>query len=192
MWSLVTGVLALGPVAVVLGIVALRRITSRGTRGRGLAVAGLVLGSVSTLALVGTVVGLVLTAQATRALPADVTSARDARAVQLVTGNCVEELPDDGPVDTVRVVPCAEPHAAQVVTQFDFERDAVWPGQAAAHARVARACVLDDAEREAGALAVTWAPTEQGWAGGDRRGLCLAVVDGTVTGSLLDGSASLS
>ena len=62
----------------------------------------------------------VLTAMATRPLPADVPAARDARAQQLVTGNCVLSLPDDGPVDTVRVVPCAEPHEAQVVTEFTF------------------------------------------------------------------------
>ena len=192
MWSLVTGLLGLGPVALVLGVVALRRIGRRRTRGRGLAVAGAVLGILETVALivVGTV--LVLTALATRPLPADVPAARDAHAQQLVTGNCLATVPDDGPVDSVRVVPCADPHEAQVVTEYTFAADAVWPGQQAADARVARACVLDDAEVTGGVRTVTWSPTERSWADGDRLGLCLAVVDGgKVTGSFLDGTATL-
>jgi hypothetical protein len=192
-WSLVTGILGLGPVALVLAIVALRRIASRHTRGRGLAIAGGILGVLGTIALavVGTV--LVLTALAGRALPADVPAARDAHAQQLVTGNCLATIPDDGSVDTVRVVPCAQSHEAQVITEYSFAENAVWPGQQSADARVARACVLDDTEITAGVRTVTWSPTERSWAGGDRIGLCLAVVDGGgVTGSFLDGSANLS
>ena len=142
-WSLVLGILGLGPAALVLAAVAFRRLASRHTRGRGLAIAGAVLGAVGTIALVVGVTIAVLTTLATRPLPADVPAARDARAQQLVTGNCVLSVPDDGPVDTVRVVPCADPHEAQVVTEFTFATDAVWPGQQSADARVARACVLD-------------------------------------------------
>ncbi len=192
MWSLVTGLLALGPVALVLAVVALRRITARGTRGRGLAIAGGVLGVVGTLAVAAVVTVAVLTASATRPLPADVPAARSAHAQQLVTGSCLAAVPDDGPVDRVRVLPCAQPHAAQVITEFTFADDAVWPGQQAADARVARACVLDDSELTAGVRTVTWAPSERSWQDGDRVGLCLAVVDGGgVTGSFLDGTAQL-
>jgi hypothetical protein len=191
-WSLVTGVVGLGPVALVLAIVALRRVAARHTRGRGLAIAGAVLGVLGTVALVVGVTVAVLTALASRPLPADVATARDARAQQLVTGNCLAVLPADGQVRSVRVVPCADPHEAQVVTEFSFAANAVWPGQQAADARVARACVLDDAEIAAGVRTVTWAPTEASWSRGDRIGLCLAVVDGGgVTGSFLDGSADL-
>ncbi|GEK22416.1 DUF4190 domain-containing protein [Cellulomonas xylanilytica] len=191
-WSLVTGVLGLGPVALGLAVVAFRRIATRHTRGRGLAIAGAVLGTLGTIALVVGVTVAVLTVMASRPLPTDVPAPRDARAQQLVTGNCVLSLPDDGPVDTVRVVPCAEPHEAQVVTEFTFAPAAVWPGQQAADARVARACVLDAEEIDAGVRTVTWSPTERSWARGDRVGLCLAVVDGGgVTGSFLDRTAEL-
>nr|WP_082495003.1 DUF4190 domain-containing protein [Cellulomonas sp. Leaf334] len=191
-WSLVTGILGLGPVALALAVVAFRRIASRRTRGRGLAIAGAVLGVVGTVALVVGVTVAVLTVMATRPLPADVPAARDARAQQLVTGNCVLTVPDDGPVDTVRVVPCAEPHEAQVVTEFTFAPDAVWPGQQSADARVARACVLDADEVAAGVRTVTWSPTERSWADGDRVGLCLAVLDGGgITGSFLDRTAQV-
>ena len=192
-WSLVAGILLVGPVAVVLAVLALRRIGRRATRGRGLAIGGLVLGAITTVALLAAVVVGVLTWTGTRPLPSDVDSARGAHAQQLVTGNCLASLPADGRVDAVRVVPCAEPHAAQVVTVYEFLQESVWPGQRAADARVARSCVLDQAELDAGVTAVTWAPTEQSWARGDRIGLCLAVVDGAgITGSFLDDSAQIS
>lgn len=130
------------------------------------------------------------TALRSRPLPPDVTQATDAYAVQLVAGSCLAALPPDGVVDRVRVVPCAQEHAAQVVAEFAFDPAAVWPGQEAAHARVARACVLRDDEVEAGVAVVTWAPSEQSWSDGDRTGLCLAVPPAAVTGSFVDGTAT--
>ncbi|MGY4644736.1 DUF4190 domain-containing protein [Cellulomonas sp. URHB0016] len=193
MLSLVAGVVLLGPVALVLGIVALRRTAVRGTRGRGLAIAGVVLGVVGTVALAAGVTVAVLTASQQRPLPADVAEARTAHVAQLVTGSCLDALPSGESVESVRVVPCAEPHAAQVVTDYEFASDAVWPGQDAADARVARACVLDADEVAEGVRAVSWAPTESGWRRGDRQGLCLAVLDdGQVSGSFLDGSATVT
>jgi hypothetical protein len=189
--ALVTGVLGLGPVAVVLGLLGVRRTRpagaagSRGTRGRGLAVAGTVLGAVGTLAWAGLAAIGIGTAVASRPLPADLAEPVDARAVQLVTGSCVAELPPDGAVDRVRVVPCDVEHAAQVVTAYDFPADTPWPGQAEVTARVQGACTLSDAEREQGLRMVAWAPTEASWSRGDRTGLCLAVPPQPVTGSLL-------
>ncbi|MGV8977093.1 MAG: DUF4190 domain-containing protein [Cellulomonas sp.] len=190
--SVVTGALALGPVAGVLGVLALRRIGSRGTRGRGLARTGLALGVVGTLALVAVLVGATLTARNQHPLPADVAAPRQAHARQLVTGSCLDPLPTAGEVDTVRVVPCSGPHAAQVVTEYAFDDAAVWPGQAAADARVAASCGLTPTERDAGVRAVSWAPTEDSWRHGDRLGLCLATTDaGQLTGSFLDGTVHL-
>ncbi len=187
--ALVTGVLALGPVALVLGLVALPRTRPGRLRGRGLAVAGVVLGALGTLAWAALAAVGVATAAATRPLPADVPEPVTARAVQVVTGNCLAALPDDGEVDRVEVVPCAEPHAAQAVTAYEFGPDAAWPGAAQAAATVAAACDLTAAERESGLRAVAWAPTERSWAAGDRAGLCLAVLPEPARGSLLDGSA---
>ncbi|MFI2754058.1 DUF4190 domain-containing protein [Cellulomonas sp. P22] len=187
--ALITGLLLLGPVALALGLVALRRTRRRGTRGRGLAVAGLVLGGLGTLGLVAGGVVAVQVAEATRPLPGDVTAPRQAHALQLVTGSCLDPLPASGDVDVVSVVPCADPHAAQVLTQYRFDADAVWPGQAHADARVAEACQLSALEEAAGVRALTWAPTETSWERGDRTGLCLATVEGGgLTGSFLDGS----
>lgn len=171
--SLVTALVGLGLVAVGLGIAALVRIGRNGSRGRGLAIAGIVIGAVGAVVVIVLGAVAVTAVLGSRPLAADVDSPREVRARQLVTGNCLDPLPDDGEVDTVRVVPCADPHAAQVISQYEFGSDAVWPGQAAADRRVATACQISPAETEAGLTAVTWAPTEQSWENGDRTGLCL-------------------
>lgn len=147
-------------------------------------------GAVIVLVVAAAVGTRAVTAARSRPLPADVTAPTSAHVVQLVTGSCVAALPADGEVARVDVVPCAQPHAAQVVAQYVFDPAAVWPGQAGADARVARACVLSEDEQAAGVRVVTWAPTEQGWGRGDRTGLCLAVPPSPVTGSFLDGSAT--
>ena len=141
---------------------------------------------VAALAVVGT---RTVTAARSAPLPSDVATATRAYAAQLVAGSCLQDLPADGEVDHVDVVPCAQPHAAQVVAQYAFDPAAVWPGQDGAHARVRRACVLSDEEAAAGVRTVTWAPTDTGWSRGDRTGLCLAVPPAPVTGSFLDGTA---
>lgn len=153
-------------------------------------VAAAAVGGVLVLVLAGVLTAGVVTAARSRPLPPDVGAPTSAYAAQVVTGTCLASLPGDGTVDRVPVVPCAEPHAAQVVAQFAFARDAVWPGLDGAHARVARACVLSDEEVAAGVRVVTWAPTAAGWRRGDRTGLCLAVPPGPVTGSYVDGTAT--
>ena len=131
-------------------------------------------------------VGLFLNTRLASPLPADVSSARNASAVQLVTGHCLAELPDHGDVATVRIVPCAEEHAAEVYSQYSFADDAVWPGQDAAHVRAAGTCQLSAALVEAGATAVTWAPSPSPGQRGDRTGLCVVVLPAPSSGSVLD------
>jgi len=191
--SLVTAVVGLGPVGVGLGIAALVRIGRHRTRGRGLAIAGIAVGAVWTLVAIAVAAVAVGTALAARPLPSDVPAPQDAHAIQLVTGNCLDRLRADGELDVVHVVPCAEPHAAQVISQYAFAPDAVWPGQAGADRRVAVGCELSAAESEAGLSPVTWAPTEQSWSREDRTGLCLVHLadDAPITGSLLDGTADV-
>lgn len=110
---------------------------------------------------------------------------RTANARQVGVGHCIETLPDDGDVRSVRLVPCDTPHEAEVVGEIDL--GPTWPGQAEADRRVAAACRMSTAEQERGLVPVTWRPTEQSWRQGDRTGLCLAVdgpaVDGPAGGS---------
>ncbi|MGW6003715.1 septum formation family protein [Oerskovia enterophila] len=183
-----TGLL-LGPVGVGVGAAALARIRRNRTRGVGLAWAGIALGLATTLTAIAVGVALLLGGAATRALPADVSAPQDAHARQLVLGNCLADLPDDGPVSTLRVVPCAEPHEAQVVARTDFSADSLWPGQGDVESRVSRVCVpavLADDVDPAGIELSIWTPSEESWAEGDRTGLCLAATPVLTEGSLID------
>jgi len=187
--SLVTAVVGLGVVGIGLGIGALARQRRHGFRGRGLALAGIVVGSAWTVVVIVIAVLAVLVNNGSRPLEPDVASARDANAIQLVAGNCLDPLPADGDLAVVHVVPCHDLHAAQVVSEFAFAPDAVWPGQAAADRRVALACEVSAADTAAGLVPVAWAPTASSWADGDRTGLCLLHrADGTrLTGTLVGG-----
>ncbi|MBD5785146.1 DUF4190 domain-containing protein [Cellulosimicrobium terreum] len=165
----------LGPVGIGLGAAALSRVRTNRSRGRGLAVAGMVVGAVVTLAWgVGAAVWWQAD-QASTPLAGDVSEPATVDARRLVVGSCLDELPPDGEVSSVRVVPCADEHRAQVVARTDFGAGEVWPGQDAADARVARVCgpeVLGEDPPDDVEL-VVWSPTEASWGAGDRTGLCL-------------------
>lgn len=189
--SFVTATIGLGLVGIGLGAAALVRIRRGRTTGRHLAVAGIAIGVVWTVVQAVVVTSLLTQWLATRPLALDVAEPRPVLASRLVTGHCLSRLPPDGEVGRVEVVPCERRHAAEVISQYRFAPDAVWPGQQGADARIARACQLTPAEVAAGVGLVTWAPTARSWDDGDRTGLCVAHRDGGLTGSLLDGSADL-
>lgn len=137
-------------------------------------------------ALVGGVLGARYWAD-TRPL-GDVQGRVSAAPRQLDAGHCIAELPSDGPLGRVPVVPCDQPHEAEVVGVHTYDDD-VWPGQGAVGREAAAACEMDTAQEEAGARAVVWAPGEVAWGQGDRESLCLAwTPDGAVVGSWADGT----
>ncbi|WP_241744195.1 DUF4190 domain-containing protein [Cellulosimicrobium arenosum] len=177
----------LGPVGIGLGGAALSRVRAHRTRGRGLAIAGMVTGAVVTVAWAA---GAALWWQADRAstpLAGDVEAPVTVAATRLVVGSCLAELPPDGEVSQVRVVPCADEHRAQVVARTDFGADEVWHGQEGVSARVAKVCTPGVLGPDApdGVDLVVWAPTDASWSGGDRTGLCLAGGDEPLPADLL-------
>jgi hypothetical protein len=149
--ALATGVVGLGPVPIVLGAVGAGRTAGRRRRGRWMAWVGVALGVASTLAW--TVLGIVVWALL-RPLPADVSAPRFATPQQLVVGNCIQTLPSDGEVWVVRVVPCADGHAAKVVVRQELTNPPT--GQTRLDAAAAEVCA--DVPTNGGRL-VVWAPT---------------------------------
>jgi hypothetical protein len=106
---------------------------------------------------------------------------------QVTVGHCMAELPRDGSVARVRLVPCAEPHEAEVVGVLALG-PGPWPGQESVEAQVERWCEMDTAQQEAGFTAVAWTPSARGWAQGDTQGVCIAWFEGGgVTGSWAEG-----
>ncbi|MFI2105049.1 septum formation family protein [Isoptericola sp. NPDC019693] len=144
-------------------------------------VAGRAALAVVALAVVGGAVAAGVTTareRATTPVPAAVAQARDVNAVQLVLGSCLRDVPP-GDVGRVTVVPCTDEHVAQVVGRTDSATGAVWPGHDALVRKASADCgpgLLGAAGREAEGLSfVVLVPSEDGWAAGDRTGLCLAV-----------------
>ena len=146
---------------------------------------GTVLALVGGVLVIGLVAGLVTAARYfldIRPL-GDVDAPRSATTRQLAPGHCLDPLPVDGEVVRVTVVPCDEPHEAEVVGVLALRGDD-WLGQDEVDDLVTAYCEMDTAQRKAGFQPVVWSPSEAGWGQGDRRGLCLAWLDGgAATGS---------
>lgn len=142
-------------------------------------------GAVVALVVAGIGVG-VLTWHKTRPI-GTVTSPTTVSARQLTTGHCLAALPSDGDVGSVRLVPCAQPHVAEVVGARDLD-GTNWPGWSRVSQQLTAWCEMDTQQRSLGLRPVVWGPTEQGWGEGDRSGLCLAwSPDGALRGSFVEG-----
>ncbi len=109
--------------------------------------------------------------------PAAVTETGDLDPLAVVPGMCLEDVGDDGPVGGTSVVPCDEPHKAEVFTSFVYTA-AKYPGDSDTIDEALSTC----ATRLEGLLPqdaswVAWAPSEASWARGDRTAMCVAVFE---------------
>jgi Septum formation/Domain of unknown function (DUF4190) len=179
--AFVLGVLGSGCLlGLVFGVIALVQAKARGQRGRGLAIAGIVL---SILWVAG---GVALVA-----LSVDVARDTVAEANDVKVGDCVQDAPDvDRAVIDLTVVPCAQPHQAEVV-QVIMVPDSDFPGEAALARRAQDECprALADyspsAARDQSVRLLYTYPRQATWVLGDRQITCLAVHAGApVTGSI--------
>ena len=121
----------------------------------------------------------------------EITGATTATTQQVKTGYCIRDLPADGSVSEVTLVPCGDPHEAQVVGTHVLD-DGDWPGQDAVDAEVTEWCEMSRSATSLGFQRVVWAPSEESWGQGDRRGLCIAWYEpGGATGSFADGDVEV-
>ncbi|MFJ9441099.1 DUF4190 domain-containing protein [Kitasatospora sp. NPDC101235] len=187
--SLVTGLLLVAPVALVFGILALVQINRRKERGSGMAVTGLVLGTIGTVLL-----ALALGA-------ADFSSARAGRYGQapkapagsvhwsdLKAGDCYDS-PEGGStaggdgdetVYWVHRVACAEPHHGEVAGTAELpDGNGPYPGESEVRASAGRLCrtvldgyALDQWVVPDGMDDVYLYPTARNWASGARYVTC--------------------
>lgn len=130
-------------------------------------------------------------------LPADV-GAEGARVsvAALEPGSCLEGVPDSGPVNAARVLPCGEPHGAEVVASYRIGGEE-WPGDDAARDAVLGHCgtVIQPASGEQamfratdwsdGVRWVAWIPDEASWSDGQRSGLCVVHREQGLVGSFV-------
>ncbi len=187
--AFVLSLLALGPISIVLAILALRRIRRSGQRGRGLAVAATILSALGVLFWAGVVAVSVFAVnriQVARDGQGVVNRAGLISASQLQVGDCLTNW-DVGVVSLVGVTPCREPHHAQVFTEQVLPPGA-YPGEQAVIASADKLCTDQAAGRNwdglPGDARVSYLyPRSDGWASGDRHVTCLVVTSASVTGS---------
>ncbi|WP_444663334.1 DUF4190 domain-containing protein [Cellulomonas sp. CW35] len=164
----------LGLVGLGLGVAALRATRAKGTRGRGLARAAVVVGAVGALVALGATAAVVVAVQRSRPIATDVSGPVTTTVNRLDAGHCVRDLPSDGPVSEIVVVPCGDKHEAEVRARVTVRSQQPWPGQTRVDELVRQACELDEHYARTGEpLDVVWSPDESGWNGGDRLGLCV-------------------
>ena len=98
-------------------------------------------------------------------------------AARVVQGMCLSNVGADGNVDDVEVVNCDQPHRAEIFTKMTFDL-ARHPGVDEVNSQALDYCGdrLEGLLPE-GASWVTWTPSQQSWARGDRVALCIAVFD---------------
>ncbi|MFC6567026.1 DUF4190 domain-containing protein [Actinoplanes utahensis] len=107
------------------GIAALVQIKRRPQKGRGMAIAGVVISSLTLVVTIAIVTTLIVDESRDRA--AGIT---DVEATALKRGDCIREFDESTTVYDMPVVPCTQPHAAEVYHVFTLP-SGPFPGEPA-------------------------------------------------------------
>ena len=168
-----------GLLSLIFGLIALRQIKRNGGRGRGLAIAGIVISCLWFLAIAGGVVYAIAT-DADRNASGQITSGGRVSVTDLKVGDCVNDIEEDKQVLSLPAVPCAQPHDAEVFAIFELT-GSTFPGEAEVVSQVEPKC-SDRLEQYAPAALndpsielYYFAPNETSWRRGDREVVCIAV-----------------
>jgi hypothetical protein len=191
--ALVLGILPAcgGILGIIFGILSLNRIAGTAKQGRKMAIAGIVCGSLwLVLIVVGVIASLALGPD--RDHTGVVTSSGDVDATDLHIGDCARNAPA-GETTTVHVVPCSQPHGAEVYAEFTLEGDG-YPGSdqvdrfalGGCRSRVA-AYVGPEPAQDYDLYYLV--PTTDTWAQGDRSVTCLL---GGPNGAKLTGTVRIA
>ncbi|MEU8226982.1 DUF4190 domain-containing protein [Kribbella sp. NPDC048915] len=180
--GLVIGISA--PVAIGLGIAALVQIKRRGQEGRGMAITGLVIGSVLTLlygaiilfiVAIGSTVDDEYDASGSGSTPTMPSSGAVITVDELAIGECFDDT--GAHEDAVTRQPCTVAHDGEIVGNAHLAPGA-WPGSDGVDKRADRACSPLFATYVGKSVATTelepyfWAPTEELWKDDDRLVVC--------------------
>lgn len=168
-----------GVPAIILGFMARPRVRGGRRRSPALAWSSIGLGAFFTAAWL--LLAITLTLNGTvdrlteRPVAGDVDQTRTVAAANLAEGNCLAHLPPAQEVGEVRLVPCAEPHIAQVLARHTL--DGHYPGQGELGANAQARCAEEvEALGQTEEALTPWhlVPSEVGWEQGNTQIICLA------------------
>jgi hypothetical protein len=174
--SLVFGVLGGILLSVILGIVALNRIGKTGQKGKGLAIAGLVVSGVWLVVLGALgVLYSIGNDEPDRDASGQVTATQNTQPDKLRVSDCVAEI-KEGDVRSIKVVPCDQPNGGKVFAVFDLPAGR-WPGLTAVQEAAEKGCTdrwnASNQQADPASDIFYLHPTEDGWRLGDRGTTCL-------------------
>ncbi len=179
--TLVSGAVPAVPLTVILGPVALTRISRTGARGRSLAITGLVLAGLWTVA--AAIGGAVFLTRQQPARPAALP-----RVFSLRTGQCVDSGRNG--ISRVTVVSCGQPHDAEVFGTFQAAGHR-YPGAAAVRQQADQGCAARlsgylNPQLSLSSLTESYVYPDAGaWAAGERTVVCaVRSASGQLTGSV--------
>ncbi|WBQ07187.1 DUF4190 domain-containing protein [Kribbella sp. CA-293567] len=166
-----------GAISVILCIVALNRIPQRNQRGKGFAIAGLVISGLWVAAIIAIVAVSINDGEPGRDSSGQVTTTQTTRPDKLRVGDCVTSL-SEGEVKDLQVQPCEQPNGGKVFAVFELPAGP-WPGLASVQADAEKGCTdrfkaLNQPAAKPSAVFFLH-PVENGWALGDRGTTCLLV-----------------
>ena len=181
MAALVSGIVAAIPVTLVLGPLALIRVGRSGARGRALAITGLALAGLWTVAA-----AIVAAAIITRPPPPKPVTLP--RVFSLRAGQCLDSAANG--MSGVQVLSCAQPHDAEVFATFRLPGSR-YPGAAAAQQSARQGCVSRlggylNPDLSATSLAQSYVYPDAGaWSAGERTVVCtVRSTSGSLAGSV--------
>ena len=177
--SFILGLLGVFVLGAIFGVVALRRIKRFGQRGRGLAIAGLVL---SALWLVVIVVAIAVSnlGHATRS-PATgaITHGGSLSVFSLAVGDCFNNPPGATSLTSVTAIPCTQAHNAQIYAKFNLSGSMVsYPGDTALTRDATNGCNARignlDKSKITNSMTIRFLfPQEDSWIAGQRTVTCM-------------------
>jgi Domain of unknown function (DUF4190)/Septum formation len=176
------------PVAIVLGIVALVKISRRPQAGKPMAIAGVVIGSLISLVYVLVLIGLLIAIGTDDDSGAPDPGVSSAYIDELEIGDCFDDTSSD---DEVARRQCPEQHDGELVAIVTLD-DGAYPGDKNIDKFADRACTppfgtyVGKSRDESELYLAWWTPDKYTWSSGDRRVFCAAYGPGDdkLTGSV--------
>ncbi|OHU61580.1 DUF4190 domain-containing protein [Mycobacteroides chelonae] len=177
-----------GILGIIFGILGLNQIKRTGQNGRGLAIAGIALGSLWVIASI-TVIAAGINDKPKRDDSGHVTQSGDMDVTQLRVGDCVADLGDKDFYTTTKAIPCAQPHKAEVYALLPLSGSSV-PPQSVLDEKGNEGCSTalesySPSAFEDDGVEITYLyPTKRSWAQGDHSIACVAVFSTERTASI--------
>jgi hypothetical protein len=179
--------------SLLFGVLALKQIKKRGQQGKGMAVAGLALSGIWTLALASLTVFLLIFFRPPPTSEAAEFHNSIVPEVSFDIGDCVDdEIADNGEWVVTPDMLCSGAHSGEVIGAYEATpRDGRYPGErnlsdeAEQRCRELAAGYLDDKYLDDERLEYSYAyPTAPTWHDGDRRVVCIVLLPEKIKGSM--------